>query len=61
MLLDLNAVMSIIANVPAAIVSTVCYESGRMPPWRLIPRQIAASRIVRRLHNYSSDGAEVFV
>ncbi|KAF9787906.1 hypothetical protein BJ322DRAFT_1105944 [Thelephora terrestris] len=44
MIVDLNAVMSIIANVPAAIVST-----------------IAASRIVRRLHNYSSEGAEVFV
>ncbi|KAF9653478.1 hypothetical protein BDM02DRAFT_3182499 [Thelephora ganbajun] len=44
MILDLNAVMSIIANVPAAIVST-----------------IAASRIVRRLHNYTSEGAEVFV
>jgi len=43
MLLNLNAVMSIIANVPAAIVST-----------------IAACRVVRRLHNYTSEGVEVF-
>lgn len=60
MIVDLNAVMSIIANVPAAIVSTV-----RPPRIEFLsispPRQIAASRIVRRLHNYSSEGAEVFV
>jgi len=40
MMLNLNAVMSVIANVPAAVVST-----------------IAASRVVRRLYNYSSEGA----
>lgn len=43
MLLNLNAVMSIIANVPAAIAST-----------------IVACRAVRRLTNYTSQGAEVF-
>ncbi|KAI0703732.1 hypothetical protein BC835DRAFT_901303 [Cytidiella melzeri] len=43
MLLNLNAVMSIIANVPAAISST-----------------IVACRAVRRLTNYTSQGAEVF-
>ncbi|KAI0090322.1 hypothetical protein BDY19DRAFT_765871 [Irpex rosettiformis] len=43
MLLNLNPVMSIIANVPAAISST-----------------IVACRAVRRLTNYTSQGAEVF-
>ncbi|KAI0266498.1 hypothetical protein BC834DRAFT_969516 [Gloeopeniophorella convolvens] len=43
MTLNLNAVMSIIANVPAAIAST-----------------IVASRVVRRLANYSTTGAEKF-
>ncbi|KAI0356006.1 hypothetical protein OH77DRAFT_1424304 [Trametes cingulata] len=43
MLLNLNAVMSIIANVPAAIAST-----------------IVACRVVRRLTNYTTEGAEVF-
>ncbi|GBE83844.1 hypothetical protein BKA93DRAFT_365294 [Sparassis latifolia] len=43
MLLNLNAVMSIIANVPAAIAST-----------------IVACRAVRRLSNYTTEGAEVF-
>lgn len=60
MILDLNAVMSIIANVPAAIVSTVRLPTIR-PPLYLILCQIAASRVVRRLYNYSSGGAEVFV
>ncbi|KAG9313367.1 hypothetical protein JVU11DRAFT_5683 [Chiua virens] len=43
MLLNLNAVMSIIANVPAAIAST-----------------IVACRVVRRLTNYTSQGAGAF-
>ncbi|KAI0002124.1 hypothetical protein BJV74DRAFT_765843 [Russula compacta] len=43
MTLNLNPVMSIIANVPAAIAST-----------------IAASRVVRRLANFSTTGAEMF-
>ncbi|KAF9528712.1 hypothetical protein CPB83DRAFT_875912 [Crepidotus variabilis] len=43
MLLNLNPVMSIIANVPAAIVST-----------------IVACRIVRRLSNFTTHGAEMF-
>ena len=60
MILNLNAVMSIIANVPAAIVSTVRLLMNLLPRY-LTSRQIAASRIVRRLHNYSSEGAEVFV
>lgn len=60
MILDLNAVMSIIANVPAAIVSTV-WPLENCLPHHLTATQIAASRVVRRLHNYSSEGAEVFV
>ncbi|KAI9065311.1 hypothetical protein FKP32DRAFT_1568183 [Trametes sanguinea] len=40
---NLNPVMSIIANVPAAIAST-----------------IVACRAVRRLTNYTSDGAQIF-
>ncbi|PIL23356.1 hypothetical protein GSI_14667 [Ganoderma sinense ZZ0214-1] len=43
MLVNLNAVLSIIANVPAAVAST-----------------IVACRAVRRLTNYTSEGAEVF-
>ncbi|CDO68672.1 hypothetical protein BN946_scf184790.g21 [Trametes cinnabarina] len=43
MVLNLNAVMSIIANVPAAIAST-----------------IVACRAVRRLTNYTSEGAQIF-
>ncbi|OSC97780.1 hypothetical protein PYCCODRAFT_1471562 [Trametes coccinea BRFM310] len=43
MMANLNPVMSIIANVPAAIAST-----------------IVACRAVRRLTNYTSDGAQVF-
>ena len=60
MILDLNPVMSIVANVPAAIVSTVRPLANRLPQY-LTSRQIAASRIVRRLHNYTSEGVEVFV
>ena len=60
MILDLNAAMSIIANVPAAIVSTVRLLTNS-PPQYLTPSQIAASRIVRRLHNYSFVGTEAFV
>jgi hypothetical protein len=43
MLLDLNPIMSIIANVPAAIAST-----------------IVAGRVVRRLSNFTSNGAELY-
>lgn len=43
MLLNLNPVMSIIANVPAAIAST-----------------IVATRVVRRLSRFTSQGPEVF-
>ena len=62
MLLDLNGVMSIIANVPAAIASTVSssihttvFDSDPLPP-----PQIVACRAVRRLTNYTSQGPEVF-
>ncbi|THH19340.1 hypothetical protein EW146_g1796 [Bondarzewia mesenterica] len=41
--LNLNAVMSVIADVPSAVVST-----------------IVACRVVRRLTNYNSKGAEMF-
>ncbi|TFK82930.1 hypothetical protein K466DRAFT_281365 [Polyporus arcularius HHB13444] len=43
MVVNLNAVMSIIANVPAAVAST-----------------IVSCRVVRRLTNYTTEGAEVF-
>jgi len=43
MVLNLNPVMSIIANVPAVVIST-----------------IAASRVVRRLANFSPTSAELF-
>jgi len=43
MLINLNPVMSIIANVPAAIAST-----------------IVAGRVVRRLNNFASTGAELY-
>ncbi|KAI0654401.1 hypothetical protein C8Q70DRAFT_526634 [Cubamyces menziesii] len=43
MVLNLNPVMSIIANVPSAVAST-----------------IVACRAVRRLTNYTTEGAEVF-
>jgi hypothetical protein len=60
MLLNLNPVMSIIANVPAAIVSTVrsCFHFVRLS-WICFP-QIVACRIVRRLSNFTSQGPEIF-
>lgn len=63
MLLNLNAVMSIIANVPAAICSTVCPLLVHVRLLSLIISiflQIVACRAVRRLTNYTSQGAEVF-
>ena len=61
MLLNLNAVMSIIANVPAAIASTVCLPHIDARFMQLTPfLQIVACRAVRRLTNYTSQGAEVF-
>lgn len=61
MLLNLNAVMSIIANVPAAIASTVrllraCFSMLYQSPLS----QIVACRAVRRLSNYTSTGVEVY-
>lgn len=61
MLLNLNAVMSIIANVPAAVASTV---STYIVPSFVVSRshilQIVACRAVRRLTNYTCQGPEVF-
>lgn len=61
MLLDLNPVMSIIANVPAAVASSV-REFPRISTITVLPAytQIVACRAVRRLTNYTSRGAEVF-
>jgi hypothetical protein len=61
MLLNLNGVMSIIANVPAAIASTVSGSMGWAPcSSDHLPPQIVACRTVRRLTNYTSQGPEVF-
>ncbi|KAI0370506.1 hypothetical protein BV20DRAFT_1073819 [Pilatotrama ljubarskyi] len=61
MMLNLNAVMSIIANVPAAIASTV--RDILTPPVHTDfshNSQIVACRVVRRLSNYTIEGAELF-
>ncbi|KAF7351426.1 hypothetical protein MSAN_01574600 [Mycena sanguinolenta] len=60
MLLDLNAVMSIIANVPAAIASTVRPFLVLVPLILIYLAKIVACRAVRRLANYSTTGAEMF-
>ena len=61
MLLNLNPVMSIIANVPAAIASTVRI-SILVCSWRSHKnlQQIVAGRVVRRLNNFTSTGAELY-
>ena len=61
MLLNLNPVMSIIANVPAAIASTVRIYIF-VYSWRLHEnlKQIVAGRVVRRLNNFTSTGAEMY-
>jgi hypothetical protein len=60
MLLDLNAVMSIIANVPAAIASTVSYHNHLDAISHISVEQIVACRAVRRLTQYTSQGPEIF-
>lgn len=59
MLVNLNAVLSIIANVPAAIASTVC-ANVVLRMYANIHFQIVACRVVRRLTNFTSQGPEVF-
>ena len=56
MLLNLNPIMSIIANVPAAIVSTVRISIALIH-WRLHEnlQQTVAGRVVRRLNNFNFD------
>ena len=60
MLLNLNAVMSIIANVPAAIASTVSHFPEHTSAHLTSLSQIVACRVVRRLSNYTSPGVEVY-
>jgi hypothetical protein len=62
MTLNLNPVMSIIANVPAAVVSTVRLKIPieNKNHYRRFLIQIAASRVVRRLANFSPTSAELF-
>lgn len=60
MLLDLNAVMSIIANVPAAIASTVKHHNQLNAISHILAEQIVACRAVRRLTQYTSQGPEMF-
>ena len=60
MVLNLNQIMSIVFNGPAAVTSTVstslseCVLLTRMSTW-----QIVACRAVRRLTNFTYDGAEI--
>lgn len=76
MLLNLNAVMSVIANVPAAVISTVrilpsiatTYPSiftnftscATYTSFLYRSYQIVACRVVRRLNNFANQGPEVF-
>ena len=61
MLLNLNQIMSVIFNVPAAVFSTVCsflfLLKSRSLTWWCI--KIVACRAVRRLTNFSYDGPEM--
>jgi hypothetical protein len=62
MLLNLNPIMSIIFNVPAAIAATVRAVLRRTRSLKLkyMFVQIVASRTVRRLSNFTSSGPEMF-
>jgi hypothetical protein len=61
MLLDLNPVMSIIANVPAAVASTVRnYADFWYYYFSCLAEQIVACRAVRRLTQYTFQGPEMF-
>jgi hypothetical protein len=66
MVMNLNAVMSIIFNVPAAIASTVrapltptsCHPITYLAGVVALP-QVVASRVVRRLNTWSNPGSEM--
>ena len=61
MLLNLNPVMSIIANVPSAIASTVKHlQLGPGVHSYILIEQIVACRAVRRLTQYTNQGPELF-
>ena len=60
MVLNLNQIMSIIFNVPAAVISTVSTSlSEYVPLTRPSTWQIVACRAVRRLTNFTYDGPEI--
>jgi len=60
MVLNLNQIMSIIFNVPAAVISTVSTSlSEYVPLTRPSTWQIVACRAVRRLSNFTYDGPEI--
>lgn len=60
MLLNLNQIMSVIFNVPAAVFSTVCSFFIPLKYWSLtLYMEIVACRAVRRLMNFSYDGPEM--
>jgi hypothetical protein len=62
MLLNLNPVMSIIANVPAAIAETVRVSLSLSYSWGLHEnyQKIVAGRVVRRLNNFTATGTELY-
>jgi hypothetical protein len=62
LLLNLNTVMSIIFNVPAALASTVLRPSTFCPlAHYYMSTQIAASRAVRRLTTFATRGEVLYV
>ena len=65
MLLNLNPIMSIIANVPAAVASTVRISIPIilvLYSWLLHEnlQQIVACRVVRRLNNFAYTGPDLY-
>ena len=60
LVLNLNAVMSVIAAVPSAVVSAVSALFSFTDAQTLIDTQIVACRVVRRLSNYTNKGPEMF-
>lgn len=59
MLMNLNAIMSVIFNVPAAVASTVRPSVSYHTHHTAHCLQIVACRAVRRLSKWSSAGPEV--
>lgn len=62
MLLDLNQIMSVIFNVPAAVASTVSLSPITPRVFSDRPTfssQIVACRVVRRLTNFTNQGPEI--